>query len=359
MNFSAQEKSYIWLDSFALEETEKRKLLTVAGSGVALVKGLENFQAVFSELGKENVYAQMQSSLQDNGVYFSKLLENLSKQGIFPIAYPSDEYPKGWKELSDPPLVLYAKGDLSLLKNKLFCIVGSRRTPQAALKTGEKISQTLSQSFTILTGVADGGDTAAIEGGLKGSGKVVCLLAGGFGSLPKGNYPTLKAVAEKGLILSPHSFDTPTMAFSYEQRNKLLAALCEGMLVLGAGEKSGALITAKYAKQFEKPIFALPYPPLSGNGVGCNGLIKQGARLTESADDVLSVFGLESKQSNAETLTDLERRVWQILIDVGDSHLSELATATGLPTYKLSALMSALEMKGLVVKLGANRYAAV
>ena len=359
MEFSAQEKSYIWLDSFSLDESEKRKLLAVAASPVALVKGFENFKALFVEFKKQDVYQKMLQSLKDNGEYFSGVLKNLSEKGIVPIAYSSDEYPSAWKQFSDAPLVLYAKGERSLLKNKLFCIVGSRRTQQTALKTGEKIAQNLSQIFTILTGVADGGDTAAIEGALKGSEKVVCLLAGGFSSIPKGNYPLLKKVAERGLLLSPHPFDVPILPYSYEQRNKLLAALCEGVLVLGAGEKSGALITAKYAKELKKTVFALPYPPLSGSGVGCNALIKQGAALTETADDVLNFFGLEIKRTVTQELTDTEQLVWQFLIDAGEAHLSEISASVGLPLYKLSAVTSALEMKGLVVKLGGNRYAAV
>lgn len=359
MEFSAQEKSYIWLDSFPLEESEKRKLLAIAVSPVALVKGLENFKDMFVDFKKQDVFQKMLCSLKDNGEYFSSVVNDLNQKGITPIAYSSNDYPSEWKRFPDAPLVLYAKGDSSLLKNELFCVVGSRRTQQTALKTGEKIAQILSQDFTILTGVADGGDTAAIEGALKGTGKVVCLLAGGFSSIPKGNYPLLKKVAERGLLLSPHSFDSPTLAYSYEQRNKLLAGLCCGLLVLGAGEKSGALITARYAKEFQKPVFALPYPPLSGSGVGCNALIKRGAALTESADDVLSFYGREIKQTSAVELTDSERAAVEFLTNAGEAHLSEIATAAGLPLYKLSAVMSALEMKGLVVRLGSNRYALV
>ncbi len=359
MEFSAQEKSYIWLDSFSLNESEKRKLLVAAASPVGLVRGLENFKELFVKFNKEDVFQKMLRSLKDNGEYFARVLSDLNEKGIIPIAYSSSDYPLAWKGLPDAPLVLYAKGEISLLKSKLFCIVGSRRTQQTALKTGEKIAQSLSRVFTVLTGVADGGDTAAIEGALKGSGKIVCLLAGGFSSIPQGNYPLLKRAMERGLVLSPYPFDAPIMAYFYERRNKLLAALCDGALVLGAGEKSGALITAKYAKEFQKPVFALPYPPLNGLGVGCNALIKQGAALTESAEDVLRFYGYEIKQASAVELTDAERVAVEFLTDAGDAHVSEIATAAGLPLYKLSAVMSALEMKGLVVKLGSNRYALV
>ena len=227
------------------------------------------------------------------------------------------------------------------------------------MKTGEKIAQEISTKFAVLTGVADGGDTAAIEGALKGSKKIICLLAGGFGSIPKGNFPLMHAVEEHGLLLAPNSFDSPVRAFSYERRNKLLAMLCVGVLVLGAGEKSGSLITAKYAEEYKKPIFALPYPPLSGAGVGCNALIKRGAKLTEEGKDILDFFGLETEKKQTIDLTETEQKAWQFLVDNGEAHLTQISQAIGVPTYKATAILSALEMKGVVVKLGSNRFSAV
>jgi DNA processing protein len=227
------------------------------------------------------------------------------------------------------------------------------------LKTGEKIAQELSGKFTVLTGVADGGDTAAIEGALKGSKRVICLLAGGYSSIPKGNFSLMRAVEEQGLLLAPNHFDVSVRAFSYERRNKLIALLSVGVLVLGAGEKSGSLITAKYAQNYQKPIFALPYPPLSGAGVGCNALIKQGARLTEEAQDVFDFYGVKADEKPQVELTEAERKVWQYLVDNGEAHLTQIGQAVGLPTYKVTAVTSALEMKGLVVKLGSNRFSAV
>ena len=177
------------------------------------------------------------------------------------IPISSEDYPKEWKGLSNPPPILYARGDIRLLKERKLTVVGSRRTPTAALKLGAQIVKELSSPFVIVTGAADGGDSAAIEGALLGGGRVICLLAGGFSALPQGNLSLMKEVEKRGLLLSPYSYDTAVRAFSYEYRNKLLSALGEGVFVLGAAEKSGALITAKYAQKEKKPIFALPYFP--------------------------------------------------------------------------------------------------
>ena len=284
----------------------------------------------------------------------SKLQNSLTE---IPISSP--DFPGEWKALSDCPERLYALGDISLLRERKLAIVGSRRTPANALKLGVDIAKTLSSQLVIATGVADGGDSAAIEGALLGSGSVLCLLPGGFSALPQYNLELLRKVAKRGLILSPHPFETEVRAFSYEYRNKLLAKLCQGVLVLGAGEKSGALITAKYAESFQKPIFALPYPPNSSSGCGCNKLIKRGAHLTESAKDIADAFGIDLTEKKREyTLTPDEEKLYACLKE-GEAHASELAQKTGIPVFKLRAILSSLEVKGLTVSLGGNRYSAV
>ena len=230
-----------------------------------------------------------------------------------------------------------------------------------ALKTGKQISEELSHSFTIVTGTADGGDVVAIEGALMGSGKVICVLAGGFSALPQNQLPLLERVAQKGLLLSTHEFETAVRAFSYEYRNKLLATLGEGTLVLGAAEKSGALITAKYALAQGKKVFALPYSLGVTAGAGCNALIKKGAYLTETADDVLEQFHLQTarKETPNITLTEDEEKLVKALRDTSGGHVTALAQTAGVPLFKARALLSALEVKGLCVSIGGNQYAPV
>ncbi len=269
-------------------------------------------------------------------------------------------YPKAFLALPDAPEALYAVGNVALLREEKFTIVGSRRTPAHALKIGAQIAKELSSAFVIVTGTADGGDGAAIEGALAGGGRVICLLAGGFSAIPQGNLPLLQQVAKTGLLLSPHPYDTQVRAFSYEYRNKLLAAFGEGTLVLGAAEKSGALITAKYAKKMQKQIFALPYAPGASAGAGCNQLIKSGAYLTENATDILEKFGVEiEKEAPMVALNADEQKMLTALKDMSEGHLSVLASRAGIPPYKARAVLSALEVKGLAVSLGGNTFAPV
>lgn len=271
-----------------------------------------------------------------------------------------DGYPQEWLALPDAPKTLQYWGDITLLQTRKFTVVGSRTTPVQAKKLGGEIAGVLAQKFTLVSGVADGGDEAAIEGAMKEGGKVICLLAGGFSALPQNNLPLLRRVVKNGLLLSPYPFDEPTRSYSYEYRNKLLAYLGEGTLVLGAAEKSGALITAKYTKQAGKRVFALPYAPGTYDGAGCNALIKQGAYLTESAADVFAVLGEKTPiKKPMQPLNDTEERIVNILRTNGDCHVNELAEQSGVPLYKLRAILSALEIKGAVVSLGGNRYAPV
>lgn len=283
----------------------------------------------------------------------------IKRENIRAIAQNSPLYPKEWSTIPDAPTTLYAIGNVELLAKRKFTVVGSRRTPPAALKLGADIAKAVAAHFVIVTGSADGGDMAAIQGGLI-NGNLICLLPGGFSAISQSAKTVLEEVAKRGLLLSPHEYDTPVRSFSYEYRNKLLAALGEGTLVLGAAHKSGALITAKYAQTLGKALFALPYAPNASAGEGCNALIKQGAHLVENETDVLSKFGVDKAQEKPTiVLSKEEELLLGALKDMTEAHASELAQKTGIPVFKLRAVLAALEVKGLAVSLGGNRYAPI
>ena len=360
MEYSPEEKVYIWLDSFPLEEREKRRLLSESGSPRALTREFALFRESLIKSAGESVYNNMLRSLSDGGKYFRAATDALKKEGISAVTRVSLQYPDALKAEADAPLVLYAKGDVSLLKSRMFTVVGSRRTPAAAMRIGAEICGELSREFAVVTGTTDGGDSAAVEGALQAGGKIVCVLPGGFSAMPQGNYALLSRVAEKGLLLSAHTFDTPVRAFSFESRNKLLARLGEGVLVLGAAEKSGALITARYAAQQNKPIFALPYFPGAAAGAGCNALIKKGACLTENSVDILGRFGINLlKEKNTSSLSDTETAALTALRTLAEAHVAEIAAKSGIPLFKLYGTLASLETKGLVMRLGGNRFAPV
>lgn len=359
-DFKGDARIHLWLDTFPLEAQEKRQLLKKAGTPRRLLTDLEEIFRAVIKADKESVYNSMAASLVDGGKYFQKVLAALEKEKIQPVPLGDEEYPEALKKLSSPPLVLYAKGDISLLKTACFCVVGSRVTGDTAMKTGKAVAKELSKHFTVLTGTADGGDFAAVEGALAGSKKIVCVLAGGFDSLPKTNL-LLDEVAKRGLLLAPHPAFTQVRPFSYESRNELLAALSSGVLIVSAGTKSGALITAKYAEKYQKPVFAFPYPPASPTGAGCNALIKNGAYLTENANDIFTRLGInaeESKKQRVELLAN-EKTVFELLERETELSVAAISEKTGLPAYLLGGVITALEVKGLIVKTGGTRVSIV
>ena len=359
MAYSAEERAYIWLDSFPLEPAQQNKLLS-GNSPVWLVKNFAAQKPFFEGLEKTELYEEMLATLQDGGAYFRKTAARYEEQQIVCITRADGRYPTAWKSLPDAPTCLYAKGNIDLLKTRLFTAVGSRKITEAAEKLARAVCKELSEAFTLATGTAEGGDGAVAKGALDGSGKAVCLLAGGFGNIPQGNAVLLKEVEKRGLLLAVRSFDTPVLAYSYEYRNKLLALLGEGTLVVSAGEKSGALITAGYAAEYEKPIFAFPYPPNALFGAGCNALIKKGGYLTENSFDILGRFGINCiKKKEEAALSETERLVLASLKELGEAHISALSQKTGISPFKLTAVLSALEVKGVVAKCGGNRFVSV
>lgn len=360
MRFTFFERAYIWLDSFPLEAAFKRKLLRLAGDAATLAKQFENFKGEFLKVEKERNYAEMEKTLKDDGKYVKDLLDGLEQRKITPIAYGAELYPKELYALPDAPIVLYAKGNISLLKTRKITVVGSRRTSENALLRAKSVAAELSKYFTVVTGVADGGDGAALEGGLS-TGNVIAVTAGGIEKLPQGNLPLLKKVSEKGLLLSVVPVNSGTLPYSYSYRNKLLAALGEGTLVVSAGEKSGALITASYAQKFSKKTFAFPYAVGVFSGEGCNALIKSGGKLTECAGDILKEFSIEEREVEKPllTLSGEEEKIFNLLKEFSELHISDLSEKSGVAIFKLSAILSALEIKGLIAKSGGNRYALV
>ena len=386
--YTEEEKGYIWLDSFQIEEGEKRRLLAEAGSAARLAGNFRFFGKSLIKSCGESVYNNMCAALSD-GSCFDKTEKLFQKERIRAVTCASDEYPEALREKTDAPLVLYGKGDFSLLKKRMLTVVGSRRTPPAALKLGAKICEQVSSHLAILTGTADGGDRAAAEGALAGSGKVIAFAAGGFSHLPQGNFQLLNRVAERGLLLSAHSFFTPVRVFSYERRNALLAALGEGVFVIGAGEKSGALITANTALEQGRDVFAVPGPIDAPLSRGCNRLIADGAAglITDSwdvlreyeaiyphkilgervelprtlgyqareeqarakqaaAEEILSLPTLNLKTNDAG-LTDDQIAILRTLKD-GALQVDDLIEKTQIPTRRVLSALTMMELEGYV-----------
>ena len=357
MTYSRQETDAIVLDSFE-ELTYKNKY--------ELLNGLEspspNFDKNARHLIKslsEGVYNKVRDKFSD-GDYRRKILSSLSEKGVVCITYFSDDYPEDLRQIPNPPIVLYCKGNLSLLKTRKFAIVGSRRTQINIIKECSKIAGEVAERFTIVTGMADGADSAAIEGAIK-SGKIISVLAYGFDYFyPAVNERLIQEVARKGLLLSEYPPEIPPKNYQFPVRNRIIAGLSDAVLIVSAGKKSGALITAGYAEEFGKQVMAFPYGMGVTYGEGCNFLIKKGANLVENTPDIFEAFGLEYKQPEKHVnLTQDEEIALAAIRERGEAFAPAIAEKLNKQPYQIIPVLSSLEIKGLIIRLGGNRYAAL
>lgn len=330
-----------------------------------LLSGFESTEPDFKKFsdklikgGASGVYNKVKEKFYDER-YRKAVFSGIEKRNITCVTYFSEAYPRILKEIPDPPVNLYCKGDISLLNDRCFSVVGSRRTTPAMVAECRKISSELTHSFTVVTGLAEGADSAAIEGALP-SGKIISVLAYGFDYVyPKINHKLLERVEKSGLLITEYPPKVAPKSYNFPFRNRIIAGLSEGTLVASAAARSGALITADFAADYGRNVFALPYGIGVTSGEGCNNLIKNGAYLAQNTLDILSVFGLGFEKKTAEKLSDVEQNLLDKIKEAGEAFVPDLADKLGVAPYKLIPALSSLEIKGLIIRLGGNRYSAI
>lgn len=227
---------------------------------------------------------------QPNQVLLSQLQawEESSPQHAI-VHYFSAEYPPLLREISSPPLILFCKGNASLLAHRQLAMVGSRRVSHYGKELAFDLAgQLVHSGFVVTSGLALGIDGESHKGALAAGGKTIAVLGTGVDSIyPKRHCKLAEEVVAQGCLVSEFLPDTPARAENFPRRNRIIAGLAEGTLVVEAAIKSGSLITAKYALEQNRDVFAVPGSIHSDYARGCHHLIKQGAVLTESVDDIL------------------------------------------------------------------------
>ena len=347
---------FVWLAACAgLDEHAKNEIAQVCSRGIS-AKQLEKICGAVIQTGPNRVYKDDCAAIRQEA---EKYLLRLSGAGGFAVTLAGTDYPESLRAIPDPPLALFCAGRRELLNGRKFCIVGSRMLPAWAQAAGKKISSELSERFAVVTGIAEGGDRAAIDGAVA-SGKIVCVLPCGLDVDYPASHASLKReIAKRGLLVSEIPLGVRAQKFSFHARNRILAGLSEGVLVLAAGERSGALITADRALAYGREVFALPHNAGAAQGAGCNELIKQGAYLCTDAGDIFAAFGMERAQRPAVQLTPQEETLLAELRLAGEAHAAVLAGRAGVPVWEAQATLASLELKGLAVRAGGNQYAAL
>lgn len=356
MNYTDDEINLITLCSFEeLSDAQRRALLSdLTSSKPDFLKYEKSLIKTLSD----GVYNRVKTNFYD-GAYRAQVLSGLEKAGVSCVTYFSNGYPQSLKSIDTPPQVLYCKGNLSLLNTECFSVVGSRRTLPQILKLCRNTAKELTRHFTVVSGIADGADAAALEGALE-SGKVISVLAYGFNYFyPAENKPLIERVAKCGLLITEYPPETAPQKYLFPARNRIIAGLSKGTLVVSAGKKSGALITARSAMEYGRELFAYPYTVGTASGEGCNSLLKNGATPVENTLDIFDYFGLDFKPQAAAELSEEEKILLEAIREAGEAFIPELAEKLNTQPFKLIPTISKLEIKGLVVRLGGNRFTAI
>jgi DNA processing protein len=224
------------------------------------------------------------------------------------LTLADDTYPQALLTIPDPPLLLYAFGRPALLQRPALAVVGSRNASRQGLLHAEQFSEAFSQAgLPVLSGMALGIDSAAHEGGLRGKGSTVAVIGTGIDLVyPSRNRPLARRIAQQGCIVSEYPLGTPPMAFNFPRRNRIISGLSRAVLVVEAALRSGSLITARVAADQGRDVFAIPGSIHSPLSKGCHELIKQGAKLVESVQDVFEEIGCfgDAKSSAGKAIVD-------------------------------------------------------
>jgi DNA processing protein len=291
----------------------------------------------------------------------SRVLKRLEKLGARIVTYEDPLYPALLREIHDPPMVLYLRGQDIPSKSTFVAIVGSRNPTPYGLKAAEKIAQGLARrGLGVVSGMATGIDSAAQWGCIEGKGFTVAVLGTGIDVIyPSPNKKLFEKIICHGAAITEFPLGAPPEPKHFPIRNRIISGLSKGVVVVEATKKSGSLITAGLALEQGREVFAVPGSIDSFKSVGCHYLIKQGARLIENADDILDEFGLNYpfapitdtfQQYRLPLMESSEKLVYEIIGDY-PLHIDEIARQGNLEPGAVSSILMKMELKGLVRQL--------
>lgn len=291
------------------------------------------------------------------------------------ITLDDKDYPENLKNIPDPPIVLYVRGTLKEQDKFSIAIVGSRRASFYGLSCAKEFAEELSnRGFTIVSGMARGIDTYAHKGALKINARTIAVMGSGFNHIyPAENKELTEEIAKNGAVLSEFPIDEMPLRQNFPRRNRVISGLSLGVLVVEAARNSGALITADFALEQAREVFALPGKVDSRTSFGTHGLIKQGAKLVSCVEDILEEFNLSMPQhcygnvasDRSSSSTSVKRQTHKLsseesllygLISNQSIGLDEIIEKTNLSVPKVTGLLLNLQMKNLIRELPGKQF---
>ena len=270
------------------------------------------------------------------------------------VTLGDNDYPQSLLNIADPPLLLYVKGRLDLLNVNALAIVGSRHATPQGIDNAVSFSHALSDAgLCIISGMAHGIDAAAHRGALQGKGSSIAVVGTGLDKVyPSANRDLAHALARQGALVSEFPLGTPPLAGNFPRRNRLISGMSIGCLVAEASQQSGSLITARLAMEQGRDVFAIPGSIHSPQSRGCHKLIKQGAKLVETAQDILDELSVWPAATPCKPETSASEET-ALLEQIGYDPVSidVLCTRSGLTVSQLSAMLLTLELEGRIAAL--------
>ena len=289
--------------------------------------------------------------------------------GVSVVAQGDEAYPAALDNIPDPPVLLYVRGSIEPRDELAIALVGSRRCTPYGARMAERLATALARTgFTVVSGLARGIDAAAHRGAVSAGGRSIAVLANGLSSIyPPEHEDLARALAESGALVSEMPMRQVPLPGLFTQRNRIISGIALGVVVVEATPRSGSLSTARHAMEQNREVFAVPGPADSLSSRGCHRLIRDGARLVETVDDIIEELGPLTHEIRAGSgeppvrhpaelaLSDLERSLLGQLDD-RPSGVDELIVRTGMTPAQVLATLSVLEVKRLAKRLPGHRF---
>jgi len=338
------------------EENFRRLLVALGGPQQILAASAADLTRIIPQRAVAAVFAQVsRGQMREIGAWLDDPVNHI-------LTLADSSYPQNLLQISDPPPVLYAKGGTDLLNQPSFAVVGSRNATHQGLAHAELFARVLSDAgLTIVSGLALGIDAAAHRGALAGASSSIAVVGTGLDIVyPARNRDLAHELAARGCIISEFALGTAPVAANFPRRNRLISGLARGCLVVEAAISSGSLITARMANEQGKDVFAIPGSIHSPLAKGCHNLIKQGAKLVETAEDILEELHMPARGRPPEVAGQYvtsDRVLDALGFDPFD--IDTLSARSGMSADKIAALLTEWELDGVVEALPGGRYQRV
>ncbi|MCA9390514.1 DNA-processing protein DprA [candidate division WWE3 bacterium] len=322
---------------------------------IKLLEEWSSIDAVFEQLQKKHRLNQNQIKQ-----HLSAINEGIQRHQLSVIFWHDDEYPQAFRNLSDPPLFFFYKGTLPQLRERTVAIVGTRNPSAYGQTITQKITaQLVNQGVVIASGFMRGIDTQAHRTVLDHEGRTIGVLGSGFNYIvPPENKKLVNEVIKKGALISEFIPDQQPTKYTFPQRNRLVAALSEVVIVIEAGPKSGALITARLAGEQGKTVAAVPGSIFSVKSAGANWLIGQGATVISTIDGVGELLGFSTGNPSKEQpvfVNKIQKNIFERLSQ-NPASCDDLVRSLQVSTQVILSEISIMELTGLVKKFDENSY---